>query len=181
MKHVIIIERIIPLFLFLFFLNSIISSQGKFIGFALNPKLGAYGSFSGGLPGTNFGAEFNILVNRLIFGLDYYHSKFKFIGDKEEYFDQFDLLLGGYFDTFIDKDLNISLLRFQIQAGIGSFKGITYNDSKSVSTLGIPVKLGIKHLFSKSISLGIDLQANLNSQYPIYMIMGSLELGNLKK
>jgi hypothetical protein len=139
-----------------------------------------YFSANSSLPGTNYGGELDLLKNKLILGLDYYHSKFKFIFDTEEYFNQFDLLLGRYFNIFIDKELNMILLRFEIQAGIGSFKGITYNDSKSISALGIPVKLGIKHLYSDSVSLGVDLQANLNSQYPIYMIMASLELGKLK-
>ena len=185
MNRLIQIKRIITFLLFLLFLNCITYSQGKFIGFALNPKLGAYGSFSDGLPGTNLGVEFSLLVNRLTFGLDYQHSKFKWIANTTwDSFNQFDLLLGRNFDIY-NKDSNLFLLRFQIEAGLGSVKG-TINKSKSyspqnISTLGFPVKLGIKHLFSNSISFGVDLQANLNSQYPIYMIMASLELGKLKK
>ncbi len=154
--------------------NCLINGQTKFNGFAVNPKFGLYGPFSGGLPGSVGGIEFNFLRNKLIFSLDYYRSKFTFIGSKEELLNQFDFLFGGYFDN---QSWNT---RLQIQGGLGTLKGIIYNDAEQISTIGVPLKLGFKWLPSSSISIGIDLQAKLNSKYSIYMIMASLEIGKLR-
>jgi hypothetical protein len=158
----------------LLYTNELINGQSKLDGFALlNPKIGLYGSFKGGLPGYVFGDEINFLKNKMIFSLDYYHCKFTFIGSKVEEFDQFDFLFGKYLDY--------NSIRIQFQGGLGIFKGITYNESEKIFTLGIPLKIGLKYLISKSISLGFDLQANLNFKYPIYMPMLSMEFGELKK
>jgi hypothetical protein len=155
-------------------ITGLINGQTKFNGFAINPKFGLYGSFSGGLPGSVGGIEFNLLKNKLIFSVDYYHSKFTFIGNKEELLNQFDFLFGRYFDN---ESWNI---RFQIQGGLGTLKGITYNESKQISTIGVPLKLGLKWLPTSSFGVGVDLQAKLNSKYPIYMIMASIEIGKLR-
>ena len=154
--------------------DELMKGQSKLDGFALfNPKFGLYGSFKGGLPGYVFGDEINFLKKKMIFSLDYYHCKFTFIGSKVEKFDQFDFLFGKYLDY--------NSFRIQFQGGLGTFKGITYNESKKIFTLGIPLKIGLKYLVSKSVSIGLDLQANVNFKYPIYMPMLSLELGELKK
>jgi len=164
---------IIAVFLLLY-ANELINGQPKLDGFALlNPKFGLYGSFKGGLPGYVFGDEINFLKNKMIFSLDYYHCKFTFIGSKVEKFDQFDFLFGKYLDY--------NSFRIHLQGGLGTFKGITYNESERIFTLGIPLKIGLKYLISKSVSLGLDLQANMNLKYPIYMTMLSIEFGKLKK
>jgi hypothetical protein len=155
--------------------NGLINSQIKIDGYAINPKFGLYGSFNGGLPGSVLGGEFNLLKKNFIFSLDYYHCKFTFIGSKEELLNQFDFLFGKYFDT------NFWNVRLQLQGGLGTFNGITYNESKKISTIGVPLKLGLKYLPLSFLSIGVDLQANLNSKYSIYMIMGSLELGKLRE
>ena len=153
--------------------DELMKGQSKLDGFALfNPKFGLYGSFKGGLPGYVFGDEINFLKKKMIFSLDYYHCKFTFIGSKVEKFDQFDFLFGKYLDY--------NSFRIQFQGGLGTFKGITYNESKKIFTLGIPLKIGLKYLVSKSVSIGLDLQANVNFKYPIYMPMLSLELGEFK-
>ena len=142
---------IIAVFLLLY-ANELINGQPKLDGFALlNPKFGLYGSFKGGLPGYVFGDEINFLKNKMIFSLDYYHCKFTFIGSKVEKFDQFDFLFGKYLDY--------NSFRIHLQGGLGTFKGITYNESERIFTLGIPLKIGLKYLISKSVSLGLDLQA----------------------
>ena len=162
----------IPVFL-LFYTNELMNGQSKLDGFALfNPKFGLQGSFKGGLPGYVFGDEINFLKRKMIFNLDYYHCKFTFIGSKVQKFDQFDFLFGKYLDY--------KSFRIQFQGGLGTFKGITYNDSEMIFTLGIPLKIGLKYLISKSVSIGFDLQANLNHEYPIYMPMLSMEFGELK-
>jgi len=166
------LTTLIAVFLLLY-TNELMTGQSKLDGFALfNPKFGLYGSFKGGLPGYVFGDEFNFLKKKMIFSLDYYHCKFTFIGSKVEKFDQFDLLFGKYLDY--------NSFRIQFQGGLGTFKGITYNESEKIFTLGIPLKIGLKYLISKSVSIGLDLQANLNLKYPIYMPMLSIEFGALK-
>jgi hypothetical protein len=153
--------------------NESINSQSKLDGFALfNPKFGIYGSFKGGLPGYVIGDEINFLKKKMIFSLDYYHCRFTFIGSKVEKFDQFDFLFGKYLDY--------KSFRLQFQGGLGTFKGITYDESEKIFTLGIPIKVGLKYLISNSLSAGLDLQANLNLKYPIYMPMLSIEFGKLK-
>ncbi|MCX6252939.1 MAG: hypothetical protein NTV31_00445 [Bacteroidia bacterium] len=165
--------RLFYVTLLLMVINASINGQSKLDGFALlNPKFGIYGSFKGGLPGYVFGDEINFLKKKLIFSLDYYHCKFTYIGSKEEKFDQFDFLFGKYLD--------FESFRLQIQGGLGTFKGITYNESEKIFTLGIPLKVGLKYLISNSFSIGLDLQANLNLKYPIYMPMLSIEIGKLK-
>ncbi|HBC77648.1 MAG TPA: hypothetical protein DCZ51_03405 [Bacteroidales bacterium] len=158
----------------LFSITGLINGQTKFNGFAINPKFGLYGSFCGGLPGSVGGMELNVLRNKWMFSLDYFHSKFTFIGDKEELLDQFDFLFGRYFGN---ESWNI---RFQIQGGVGTLKGITYNESEHISTIGLPLKLGLKWLPTSSLGVGVDLQAKLNSKYSIYMIMASIEIGKLR-
>jgi hypothetical protein len=159
--------------LLLILVNTSIKGQSVLDGYAfLNPKFGIYGSFKGGLPGYVFGDEINFLKKKWIFSLDYYHCKFTFIGSKEEKFDQFDILFGKYLDY--------RSFRLQIQGGLGTFKGITYDESKKIFTLGIPLKAGFKYLISDSFSIGLDLQANLNVKYPIYMPMLSIEIGKLR-
>jgi len=166
------LTTLIAVFLLLY-TNELMTGQSKLDGFALfNPKFGLYGSFKGGLPGYVFGDEFNFLKKKMIFSLDYYHCKFTFIGSKVEKFDQFDLLFGKYLDY--------NSFRIQFQGGLGTFKGITYNESEEIFTLGIPLKIGLKYLISRSVSIGVDLQANLNLKYPIYMPMLSIEFGELK-
>jgi len=166
------LTTLIAVFLLLY-TNELMTGQSKLDGFALfNPKFGLYGSFKGGLPGYVFGDEFNFLKKKMIFSLDYYHCKFTFIGSKVEKFDQFDLLFGKYLDY--------NSFRIQFQGGLGTIKGITYNESEKIFTLGIPLKIGLKYLISKSVSIGLDLQANLNLKYPIYMPMLSIEFGALK-
>jgi hypothetical protein len=173
MKNCILEKRLNSIFLFLILINGLTYSQLKFDGFAINPKYGLYGSFKGGLPGSVLGGEFNLLKNKYIFSLDYYHCKFTFIGSKEELFNQFDFLFGRY--------IGDELFRLQLQGGFGTFKGITYNEGEKIFTLGIPLKLGFKYLPSSFLSIGVDLQTNFNSKYPIYMAMASLELGKLRK
>jgi hypothetical protein len=73
-----------------------------------------------------------------------------------------------------------SNFRLQIQGGLGTLKGLTYNESEQISTVGVPLKLGLKWLPSTSLGIGVDLQAKLNSKYSIYMIMASLEIGKLR-
>jgi hypothetical protein len=52
--------------------------------------------------------------------------------------------------------------------------------TKEVSTVGFPLKIGGRYIAFKFLSIGIDLQANLNFQKSIFRPMLSLEIGKLR-
>jgi hypothetical protein len=87
-------------------------------------------------------------------------------------------------------------VRFQYQSGIGIFWGTLRTDeydkenlsflfnnayfTKEVSTVGFPLKIGGRYIPFKFLSIGIDLQANLNFQKSIFRPMLSIEIGKLR-
>jgi hypothetical protein len=170
----------IPVFL-LFCTNGLINAQTKIYGYSINSKLGGFiGKTSGGF----FGGEINILsTNKFIYSLDYYHYvDIVLFANPSEKYNQIDFLIGKY--------IGDRYLRLQYQGGLGTFWGFErgertgdYFDHKKVYffTIGIPVKLGFKVMPAKFISIGIDLQANLNFEKPLGMAALSIEIGKLKK
>ncbi len=98
-------------------------------------------------------------------------------------------MFGGYADTRNEK------FRFQYQAGIGMFWGTLRTDeydkvnstlltnayfTKEVSTVGFPLKIGGRYIPFEFLSIGIDLQANLNFEKSIIIPMLSIEMGKLR-
>lgn len=162
--------------------NGLINGQIKMDGYSINPKLGAYNYKPGDTPSGVAGVEINVFKNRIIYAVDYYHyEEFVLFANPSEKYNQIDFLIGKYIDD--------GLLRFQYQGGLGTFWGFkrgektgNYFDYKKVNffTLGIPLKLGFKVLPARFISIGIDLQANINFKKPTSMAMLSIELGKLR-
>ena len=68
---------------------------------------------------------------------------------------------------------------------MGTLSGKKINEKRDISeeiyTFGVPLKLGLKILVTNSLSLGIDLQAHLNSKQSIWMSMFSIEIGKVRK
>jgi hypothetical protein len=160
--------------------NGSINGQIKMDGYSINPKLGAY-NYIGGIPSGVTGVEINAFKNYLIYAVDYYHyEEFVLFVDPSEKYNQIDFLIGKY--------IGDNLFRFQYQGGLGTFWGFkrgepTGNaDYRKVNffTLGIPLKLGFKILPARFISIGVDLQANINFKKSTRMAMLSIELGNLR-
>jgi hypothetical protein len=163
----------------LFCTDELINGQTKVDGYSINPKLGGFiGKTSGGFGG----GEINILsTNKFIYSIDYYHYEdYKLFTNPTEKYNQIDLLIGKY--------IGDRYLRFQYQGGLGTFWGFkrgekisgTHYEKVDFFTLGIPVKLGFKLLPARFISIGIDLQANLNFKKPIGMAALSIEIGKLR-
>jgi len=137
------------------------------------------------------GIEINAFSKSSLFSVGYYYGEdYEFIGDTPtEKYNQLNLLFGKYIDTKNKK------FRLQYQGGIGMFWGTLRTEeldktdtnwlttryyTKEVSTVGFPLKIGGRYIPFKFLSIGIDLQANLNFQKSIFRPMLSLEIGKLR-
>lgn len=139
------------------------------------------------------GLEINVFSkSNLLYTIGYYYGEdYEFLGDTPtEKYHQLNLLFGKYIDTKNEK------FRFQYQGGIGIFRGTLRTDkfdeensnilnnayfTKKISTIGFPLKIGGRYIPFNFLSIGIDLQANLNFQKSIIRPMFSLEIGRLRK
>ena len=152
-----LICKSIMVVLFMLCTNDAINAQIKIDGFAINPKLGAckteYEAFI-------FGGEFNVTLKRTIYSVDYYRT---FQVMNPERLKMIDFMVGKYYGG--------KIFRLQFQGGLGTLSGKKVNEKKNISeeisTFGVPLKLGFKILVTNSLSLGIDLQAHLNSRQAI--------------
>jgi hypothetical protein len=162
-----------------------INGQFKMDGYTINPKLGAFNFKAGDelpfLP-VVAGVEINVFKNHIIYALDYYYyEESALFAYPSEKYNQIDFLIGKY--------IGDKLFRFQYQGGLGTFWGFkrgdrigNYFDHKKDNffTLGIPLKLGFKVLPARFISIGFDLQANINFIKPTGMAILSIEIGKLR-
>jgi hypothetical protein len=162
--------------------NGSINGQITLDGYSINPKLGAFNYKSGDDLSGVTGVEINAFKNHIIYAGDYYHyEEFVLFANPSEKYNQIDFLIGKY--------IGDRLFRFQYQGGIGTFWGFKRGDKIGNSfdykkdnffTVGIPLKLGFKVLPARFISIGIDLQANVNFKKPTSMALLSIEFGNLR-
>ena len=137
------------------------------------------------------GIEVNIYNRNYIYSIGYYkgNDDILFGDEPSEEYNQVNLLFGKYIDTKNQK------FRFQYQGGIGMFWGTLRTDeydeenssflnnayfTEEVSTVGFPLKIGGRYIPFKFLSIGIDLQANLNFQKSIFRPMLSLGIGKLR-
>ena len=142
---------------------------------------------------SNFfeGIEINAFSQKYLYSIGFYRSTDeRLFGDTpHEKYNQLNFLFGGYADTRNEK------FRFQYQAGIGMFWGTLRTDeydwinstlltnayfTKEVSTVGFPLKIGGRYIPFEFLSIGIDLQANLNFEKSIIIPMLSIEMGKLR-
>lgn len=137
--------------------NDAIKALTKIDGFAINPKLGAY---KAEYVAFVFGGEFNVTLKRTIYSVDYYRT-FQIMN--HERLKMVDFMVGKYYGR--------NFFHIQFQGGLGTLSGKKVNEKKNISeeisTFGVPLKLGFKILVTNSLSLGIDLQAHLNSKESI--------------
>ncbi len=137
------------------------------------------------------GIDINAFSKSSIFSVGYYYGEdYEFLGDTPtEKYNQINLLFGKYIDTKNKK------FRFQYQGGIGMFWGTLRTNeldktdtnwltnryyTKEISTVGFPLKIGGRYIPFKFLSIGIDLQANMNFQKSIFRPMLSIEIGKLR-
>lgn len=149
-----------------------VSAQERINGFFLNPKLGIYNwneNDAGGL----LSVEAGIINDKKIFMTSYSRGE-QVLGP--QIMNSIDLSYGMFSGE--------KLFRFQYQAGLSLLWGdsrFEYNQDKSnFVTVGIPLKLGFKIIPIKYVSIGIDLQVNINLENTMYMPMISLEFGKLR-
>jgi hypothetical protein len=168
-----------------------ILGQIKIDGYALNPKIGLYiwPNTDGGIIG---GVEINILKGKFIYLADYYRFEELDFGSRtpDAYFNQVEIMFGKY--------ISGDLFRFQFQGGLAPIWGLkrtnlvsegqidypfgeeVYN-SEEFFTLGIGTKVGFKLLVFEFMSIGFDIQTNLNIEKMMCMPMISIEFGKLNK
>ena len=135
------------------------------------------------------GLELNIFSKSFMYSIGYYYSEgYSFFTSPNENYNQLNLLFGKFIDSKNEK------FRFQYQTGIGMFWGTIRTEfdgnssgpfnnvffTKSVNTVGFPIKIGGRYIPFKFLSVGIDLLGNLNFQKSIYKPMLSLEIGKLR-
>lgn len=158
-----------------------LKGQAEFNGWAINPKVGI------GI-GTNFGGvgaglEFNLITNQSVSSFDVYLGEDTryFFGDNNSKFRQVGIMFGKYTDK--------KHIRIMYQGGLAPTWGILrgyytdmgdYVEPESFMTIGLVGKLGLKIVPSHNVSLGIDLQGNLNLKNPMFMPSISIEFGKLR-
>lgn len=146
-------------------------------GFAFSPKVGWYSTFaeSGGIVG---GFEFGLLKRNVVYSVDYYaFEEFTIMDPHPEHFNQIALMYG----SFSEKKW-----RVQRQIGLSYFWGSKSENSgnwASVTdfrTAGIAARLGLDYVSVSFMSVGVDLQANLNLEKSVVMPMLHVTFGKLK-
>jgi hypothetical protein len=159
--------------------NVSINGQMKPNAYSINPKIGAY-NWIGENIGLVIGGEINLLYNKYIFSLDYYHCM-----------EIMAIPLYNQINFLVGKETAGKYFRLQFQGGLGAFWGVKegkwidrtwfgYYETEKFLTFGVPIKLGFKTIPARFISIGIDLQANLNFEKPLYMSMVSIGFGKFR-
>lgn len=137
------------------------------------------------------GVDINVFSKSFLYTIGYYYGEdYEFFGDtSNEHYNQLNLLFGKYID------LQHQNFRIRYQAGIGMFWGALKNDeydkenstflndayfTDEVSTIGFPIKIGGRYIPFKFLSIGVDIQANLNFEKSIIRPMLCLDIGKLK-
>lgn len=160
-------------------------------GYAINTKLGNY--FDGNKSGGVFGLEFNIRRNGFIYSADYYDHKERMylnLTEPLEYFNGIGIKIGQYKGE--------KRFRFQYQVGLATFCGrkrteligkyvrsgspfyVRTYDSEQYETVGFTSKIGLKFVALRFLSIGLDVETNINSKNSFWMPMLSIEIGRLR-
>lgn len=162
------------LFIVLFFLFIPVLSQSQTTGFSVNPKSGVYSAKIEA--GAVFGVETNYLRNGWMFSADFYQfHEIRLFSSDEEIFRQVGIMAGKYYGD--------RLFRVQLQGGIAPIWQIGPRDSsepENFSTVGLVLKTGFKFIPLHFLSIGLDLQSNLNPKKSLIMPLISIEFGRLR-
>lgn len=157
--------------IFLILIHTDSFAQRKIDGYFGIYKVGLYGS--GGLKGMISSFEAGVLKNNTALGIAYVRTSEIFGQDNS---DALDVTIGRF------RKEN-SFMFFHAQAGIGALWIREWNiDAEKIDsffTVGVPLKAGVKFIPPKFLSIGIDLQANINSQKSMYMILLTLGVWHL--
>jgi len=168
--------------------SQISRSQNLIESFALNPKSGFYIA-SKYNKGFIIGMEANLSVNKLVFSIDHlYSEEFVLFSDSpHEFYRQIGLMIG--------KKYGRGIFQIQLTGGLAPIWGrertelIEDNsdwlsgdlyDTDKFTTVGLVTKVGIKIIPLRFLSIGMDLQTNINPKKSMFMPMLSIEFGQLR-
>lgn len=158
----------------LFFLSTPLFSQSQTTGFAINPKSGLYKAKDEA--GAVLGVEANYLRNGWMFSADFFQlHEIHLLSSDEEIFSQVGIMAGKYYGD--------RLFRVQLQGGVAAMWEIgprASSEPEKFSTVGLALKTGFKFIPLPFVSIGVDLQSNLNSKKPLIMPLISIEFGRLR-
>lgn len=171
---------------FLILVSHLVWAQYKIDRFSISPKIGGQIDVSGNLRNT-YSLGLNFFSPKNVYSGQYIHSSesllFASSGPKETR-DEIGVMLGRYFGE--------GYLRFECQFGLGLVWGINRGEQidnygsgyqyeiEKFTTIGIPLKLGFKFIPAKFISIGLDLQSNINLESSYFTIFLGLEFGILR-
>ncbi len=166
------------------------SSGQSFTGYSINPKAGIYRPYDNYDGGVTGGLELDAYKGNTIYSIDYFvFGEFTLMDPiPADAFNQLGFMIGTY--------TRQKFFRVLYQAGLAAFFGKRYTESvngyggtSSYSyyeedrffTPGLAAKLALKVVPFNFLSLGIDLQTNINLKQPVFFPCLSLEVGRLKK
>lgn len=135
-------------------------AQDKLHGFYANGKAGAGNAFA---EDASFGLSFEAgyVRNKNLYTAAYLRSE-EF--DNREVIHCFDLTLGKF--------IQIRSLIYHYQAGLGAVWGKNERGiDEPFTTIGLPLKTGVKFVPPNFFSIGLDLQANINAEKSMYFAM----------
>ncbi len=170
---------------FFFFFSKTITAQSKIEFYSTSVKINM------DIQNVHFeGVEVNAFSKNFMYSIGYYSgSEYELIFDDKPYqkYSQFNLLFG--------QSLGKNKFRFQYQGGLGIIWGTKRTDEliieetslfvntykiKEFTTVSFPLKIGWKYIPFKFMSIGMDLQLNLNFERPVLRPMFSVEFGKLR-
>lgn len=136
------------------------TAQEKFHGFYANAKAGV-GNWFGDDVGVGLCFEGGLVRDNKLYTASYLRTEEI---EYREVINSVDLTLGRF--------MKKNGLIFHYQAGVGVVWGKNERGvDEPFTTLGLPLKTGIKFVPSNFFSIGLDLQANLNAERSLYLIM----------
>jgi len=151
------------------------AGQSAFKGYSVSFKMGTYNNFNEN-QGLTAGAEFKRFIGNTIYSVDYIYAQEFTLFDPvpDDVFNQIGFMAGKYSGG--------EFLRYEYQGGLAPVFGKFYSEHKSGTpgtssyryyeenkffTVGLAVKLGLKIVPLKFVSVGIDVLANINIRVPL--------------
>lgn len=158
----------------LLFLSIPVFSQNQIAGFSVNIKPGLY--MANDEKGAVIGIETNYRSNGWLFSADFCQlQEVKLLSSDEDLFRQIGIMAGKYYGD--------RLFRVQLQGGVASIWEIGApmdSEPENFSTVGLILKTGFKFIPLHFLSIGLDLQSNINPKKPLIMPLVSIEVGRLR-
>jgi hypothetical protein len=144
----------------LIFLPLTVAAQETIHGFYANAKVGV-GNWLNDNSGIGLSFEGGLLRNKTMYTASYLRSEEI---ENREVINCIDLTIGRFARS--------KGLIFHYQAGLGMLWGKQeHGDDEPFVAVGLPVKTGIKFVPPNFFSIGVDLQANLNTKRSLYLVM----------